>query len=228
MPIFLIPDKSKRNPDIPEGTPENPNYKVFTIANVITFLRLILTIVFFYLFVTDANRYIALIIYAVAASTDWLDGKIARATQTVSWYGKILDPICDRFLIFTGVVALAYKGELPLWIPILLIGRDVYLAAGSKYLQKFRERPVDVVFIGKVTTALLLVGFTWMLLGFPVLNGFDLTQISWLPLLNNESACMGILIVYLGCICSVITALVYTFEGLSIIHESRKNSSKWR
>ncbi len=221
MSVFLIPDKSESNPDIPLGTPENPNYKVFTLANVITFIRLILTVVFLYLFITNANRYIALVIYAVAASTDWLDGKVARATQTVSWYGKLLDPICDRFLLFTGVIGLAYRGELPLWIPILLIGRDVYLAAGSKVLQKYRKRPLDVVYIGKVATALLLIGFTWMLLGFPVLEGFNITTASWLPLLNNKPACLGILFVYIGCICSIITACVYTFEGLAIKHESK-------
>ncbi len=222
MSVFLIPDKSEIKPDVPLGTPDNPNYKVFTIANVITFIRLILTLVFLYLFITDANRYIALIIYAVAASTDWLDGKIARATQTVSWYGKLLDPICDRFLLFTGVIGLAYRGELPLWVPILLIGRDVYLAAGSKVLQKYRKRPLDVVYIGKVATALLLVGFTWLLLGVPVIDGFNITKASWLPLLNNQPACIGILFVYIGCICSVITAIVYTVEGLSIKHDANK------
>ncbi len=221
MSVFLIPDKSEIKPDIPLGTPDNPNYKVFTIANVITFIRLILTLVFLYLFIHDSNRFVALVIYAIAASTDWLDGKIARATQTVSWYGKLLDPICDRFLLFTGVIGLAYRGELPLWIPILLIGRDVYLAAGSKFLQRYRRRPLDVVYIGKVATALLLAGFTWMLLGVPMVDGFSLINASWLPLLNSTPACFGILFVYVGCICSIITAVVYSIEGLDIIKQSK-------
>ncbi len=220
MSVFLIPDKSEIDPNIPLGTPENPNYQVFTLANVITFMRLVLTLVFLYLFVTNSNRFVALVIYAVAASTDWLDGQIARATQTVSWYGKILDPLCDRFLLFTGVIGLAYRAELPLWIPILLIGRDVYLAIGSKMLQRYRKRPVDVVYIGKVATALLLFGFTWMLLGVPTVGGFNITSATWLPLLNGNPACIGLLFVYLGCICSVITAVVYTHEGLVIKRES--------
>ncbi len=222
MSVFLIPDKSEIKPDIPLGTPDNPNYQVFTIANVITFMRLILTVVFLYLFVTDSNRYIALAIYATAASTDWLDGQIARATQTVSWYGKLLDPLCDRFLLFTGVVGLAYRGELPLWIPILLIGRDMYLAAGSKVLQKYRRRPLDVVYIGKVATAFLLFGFTWMLLGVPAFSGFGWVNASWLPLLNAQAGCVGILFVYVGCICSVATACVYTYQGLGVMKENPK------
>ncbi len=98
------------------GTSDYPSNKIFTISNFITFLRLILTGVFLYFFVTDANRYVALAIYFVAASTDWLDGQIARMTKTVSWLGKMLDPVVDRALLFTGVVGLVARGELPLWI----------------------------------------------------------------------------------------------------------------
>ena len=71
------------------GTSDYPSNKIFTISNFITFTRLILTLVFLYLFVTDNNRVIAIVIYAVAASTDWMDGQIARMTKTVSWLGKI-------------------------------------------------------------------------------------------------------------------------------------------
>ena len=88
------------------GTSDYPSNKIFTISNFITFTRLILTLVFLYLFVTDNNRVIAIVIYAVAASTDWMDGQIARMTKTVSWLGKVMDPICDRALLFTGKVVM--------------------------------------------------------------------------------------------------------------------------
>ncbi len=93
------------------GTSDYPSNKIFTISNFITFTRLILTLVFLYLFVTDNNRVIAIVIYAVAASTDWMDGQIARMTKTVSWLGKVMDPICDRALLFTGVLGLVVRGE---------------------------------------------------------------------------------------------------------------------
>ena len=95
------------------GTSDYPSNKIFTISNIITFTRLVLTLVFLYLFVTDNNRVIAIVIYAVAASTDWMDGQIARMTKTVSWLGKVMDPICDRALLFTGVLGLVVRGELP-------------------------------------------------------------------------------------------------------------------
>ena len=78
---------------------------------------------------TDNNRVVAIVIYAIAASTDWMDGQIARMTKTVSWLGKVMDPICDRALLFTGVLGLVVRGELPIWVCVLIIGRDIYLAS---------------------------------------------------------------------------------------------------
>lgn len=203
----------------PVGTPNNPSNQIFTVANVITVARLVLTIVFLVLFVTGANRYVALVIYGVAASTDWMDGQIARHTQTVSWFGKILDPIVDRALLFTGVIGLVARGELPLWIAVFVVGRDIYLAIGAQIVRKrYRRRPIDVVYVGKATTALLMIGFTDLLLGLPVLRGFGLVDVSWLPLLNSEAAPLGMLFIYPGIICSFITACIYTQRGIEAKH----------
>lgn len=212
-----------RNPSSelsPEGTPDNPSHKILTVANVITVSRGILTIVFLVLFVTGVNRYEALAVYAVAACTDWLDGLIARSTRTVSWFGKILDPIVDRALLFTGVLGLVLRGELPVWVAVLVIGRDVYLAIGAMIVRKYRKRPIDVVFIGKVTTACLMFGFCDLLLGLPVLKGFGVVSVSWLPLLNGTPAALGMLFVYVGCICSIITACIYTVKGFQAKSDS--------
>lgn len=199
----------------PEGTPDNPSHKVLTVANVITVCRLLLTIVFLVLFVEEKNRYLALLVYAIAALTDFLDGQIARRTQTVSWFGKILDPIVDRALLFTGVLGLMLRGELPAWVAIWVIGRDAYLAAGARVVRRYRERPIDVVYVGKAATALLMAGFCDLLLGLPVLDGLGLVATPWLPVLNSAAAPAGILLVYAGCACSLVAACAYTKRGLS-------------
>ena len=152
----------------------------------------------------------------MAAVTDFLDGQIARRTQTVSWLGKIMDPVMDRILLFTGVLGLLFNDELPLWVPVFVIGRDVYLAIGGAVLQRYRKRPVDVVYIGKIATALLMFGFCDLLLGAPVVSGLGLVGASWLPGLNAESAAVGIFFVYAGCACSFATACVYTKKGLEV------------
>ena len=210
----------------PVGTPNNPSTQILTVANGITVCRLILTFIFLYLFITGSNRTLALILYAVAASTDFLDGQIARRTQTVSWVGKIMDPIMDRVLLFTGVLGLVATGELPLWMAIFVIGRDVYLAIGAEILQHYRRRPIDVVFVGKLTTTLLMVGFCDLLLGAPMLAGIDIVDVSWLPLFNGESAPLGMALVYLGLVCSAITAVVYTIEGVKVIQQAHAQNEK--
>ena len=205
------------------GTSDYPSNKIFTISNFITAIRLVLTLVFLYLFTTNDNRYIALVIYAIAASTDWLDGQIARMTRTVSWLGKMMDPIVDRALLFTGVLGLVARGELPTWVCVVIIGRDVYLACGNAIVRRYHKRPIDVVYTGKIATALLMSGFTLMLLGLPVLDG-----LGWLPNscaafpgLNAHEAPMGIFFVYAGVAFSLLTALIYTAKGAIAVRRAQ-------
>ena len=217
MKIKYLEDKiNAADPSAPLGTSNNPSRKILTVANAITVCRIALTLVFLGLFISRANRILCLVIYAVAALTDFVDGQVARRTQTVTWFGKLLDPAVDRFLLFTGVLGLCIVGDLPVWIPVVLIGRDVVLAVGMGLLQRYRRRPVDVLYIGKVATALLLAGFSWLLLDLPVIAGFGLVDVPWLPLLNSQGACPGILVVYAGTVCSVVTGVLYIAEGLQI------------
>lgn len=197
------------------GTSDYPSNKIFTISNFITFTRLILTLVFLYLFVTDNNRVVAIVIYAIAASTDWMDGQIARMTKTVSWLGKVMDPICDRALLFTGVLGLVVRGELPIWVCVLIIGRDIYLGIGTLIVRHYHRRPIDVVFPGKIATALLMTGFSLMLLGFPVVEGWNLLPATFtaFPGLNGSSVPLGIFFVYGGVIFSMLTAVIYSVKG---------------
>lgn len=209
----------------PIGTSENPSSQVFTLANLITFCRLGLTVAFLVLFAGGHHRTSALVCYVVAASTDFLDGQIARRTQTVSWLGKIMDPVMDRVLLFTGVLGLLIVGDLPVWVPAFVIGRDLYLGVGGLILQHFRRRPIDVVYVGKAATALLMVGFCDLLLGLPVVDGLGLVNVPWLPGLNSQPAALGIFFVYAGVICSLVTAVVYTGKGIQVIRESRRSGA---
>ncbi|MGI6229548.1 MAG: CDP-alcohol phosphatidyltransferase family protein [Tractidigestivibacter sp.] len=212
----------------PVGTPNNPSHQILTVSNVITACRFVLTIVFLVLFVQGGHRYLALTLYAIAAITDFLDGQIARRTQTVSWLGKVMDPIMDRVLLFTGVLAIVLTGELPVWVAVFVIGRDVYLAIGALILQRYRRRPVDVIYIGKIATALLMFGFCDLLLGLPVVQGLGIVNVSWLPGLNSQAAALGIFFVYVGVCFSFATAVVYTREGLSIRRKAKEESADTR
>ena len=77
-----------------------------------------------------------------------------------------------------------------------------------------------MVYIGKVTTALLMFGFCDLLLGAPVVPGLGLFDVSWLPGLNAQAATLGIFFVYAGLVCSITTAVIYTREGIQIRREA--------
>ena len=209
--------------EAPVGSADNPSDAIFTVANFITLCRFVLTFFFLLLFPRPHARGVALTCYIIAAITDFLDGQVARRTQTVSWVGKIMDPVMDRFLLFTGVIGLVAADELPFWIALVVITRDVVLAGGAVYLQQYERRPVDVIFIGKLATACLMFGFCDMLLGHPQVQGLGLVSKWWLPGFNSDPVAIGIFFIYIGMVLSIITAVIYFIKGLRIIREKSGN-----
>ena len=202
----------------PLGTSENPSHEIWTLANFVTFCRLVFTVAFLVLFVQNdpQTRSLALWLYAIAACTDFLDGQIARRTQTVSWAGKVMDPVMDRVLLFTGVLGLMITGELPVWVAVFVVGRDAILAAGSMWLRMYQTRPLDVTYVGKAATALLMTGFVDLLFNVPVVPGLGIVGVAWLPGLNAQSCALGMFCVYVGVVCSAIAAVLYYYRGLRI------------
>jgi cardiolipin synthase len=93
-------------------------------------LRLILAPVFAWLYATGDVRH-ALPVFAVAAGSDLIDGLAARLLRQHSRLGEILDPIADKLLAFCALVALAWAGRIPTWLPALVVGRDVVIVSGA-------------------------------------------------------------------------------------------------
>lgn len=203
-----MPDRTAVEPK-KETAPQVPLTEVYTLANFITVGRLLLVPIFFVLLISGGNRILSTALYALAASTDWLDGQIARRTKTVSELGKLLDPFVDRLLLAAGVIGLWIIGSLPLWIVIVLVIRDSILLGGSFRLAR-KGGGIDVIFLGKLTTALLLTGFTLMLLDWPQIPGLGLFDLVWLPGFSAEPVGAGIWLVYAGVLLSVSTAFMYT------------------
>jgi CDP-diacylglycerol--glycerol-3-phosphate 3-phosphatidyltransferase len=105
-----------------------------TIPNLLTLLRLALIIPFCY-FVTAGIQWdsLALVIFVVAACTDWFDGYYARRFKQISDAGKLLDPLADKLLVATALVAFAADGviRLPVWTVVVVIGRE-FLITGLR------------------------------------------------------------------------------------------------
>jgi cardiolipin synthase len=208
--------EGRRQHDVYEGEVLDT---VYSVANLVTLLRLLLVPFFFAVLVAgqgDRARLAAFAIYAIAGSTDWVDGQIARRTHTVTRIGQIIDPLVDRLLLASGVVGLYVVGDLPLWIPLLLVGRDVYLLYGSWRLERHRII-LPISFIGKTTTATLLLGFSSLIAAWPQVPGLGVAESTWLRGLGSEPAALGIWFVYLGILLSLVTAVRYTVDASNAV-----------
>ena len=190
--------------------------------NIITLVRLMLIPFAFSLLVQGSNDILAFIVFALAAGSDFVDGQIARRTNQVSALGKALDPLVDRLLIAAGLTGLYVIGRIPLWILCVLIARDVYLFLGLTRIKAHNASGVQVVFLGKLTTATLLVGFSGLIVNFPLLRGLSLTDVSWLPGFNGEIVSVWIYFVYVGMVFSLATAVIYTKMGRTVITQSKQ------
>jgi len=183
--------------------------EVLTVPNVITIVRLLLVPVAFTVLVAGNNDVLASILFAVAAISDFLDGYIARITDTESELGAILDPLVDRLLLFAGVLGLYIVGRLPLWIVITLIARDVYMLYGSARLRAWGIERVRILRVGKIATGLLFMGFAGLILNLPQVQGLGWTSASWLPGFNSDPYSIWIWPVYVGFVCSIIAMVWY-------------------
>lgn len=199
--------------------------KVFTIPNAISLIRLCLVPVFF-LLLLEAHDVAATFIFALASGTDWIDGQIARRTNTVSRLGQLLDPAVDRILMIAGVLGLFLVGRLPLWIISLVIIRDLLLLVGGAYLLRRYAIRIDVVYLGKAATTLLFIGFAGLLLNWPRMDGLGVVPFEWLVGFGSHSYSWGIWFVYSGLILALITTVYYVLVALRKLHEAQHARSQ--
>jgi CDP-diacylglycerol--glycerol-3-phosphate 3-phosphatidyltransferase len=121
-------------PGQPHTDPVVPRARVANIANVLTGLRLVLVPVFLVvLFVGDGHETIwrtaAFIVFAVAVITDRFDGALARSYGMVTEFGTLADPIADKALIGAALIGLSMLGDLPWWVTLVIMAREIAVTA---------------------------------------------------------------------------------------------------
>lgn len=102
-----------------------------TLPNTLTFIRLVLSPVFFFMIIAESavTRQLSLAVFFIAAITDWYDGEIARRSGTESNLGKFLDPLADKFLTSAAFLAFAVLRMVPWWMVIVIVLRDMLVTA---------------------------------------------------------------------------------------------------
>jgi cardiolipin synthase len=134
-----------------------------SVPNMLSILRLILVPVFLWLLLND-HMFWALAVLAFAGASDWLDGQIARRFNQVTELGRVLDPAADRLYIFASLIGLVINGNIPAWLAVAVIARDVMLLIVYPVLATHGYGPLPVHFLGKAGTFALLYALPLMLL----------------------------------------------------------------
>ena len=181
-----------------------------TTANKITILRILLIpffvieLIYYIRTGNEIHRLLAILSFAITAILDGVDGYIARRYHQISELGKILDPLADKLLLVSGIVALSFNhgnflGQIPLWLTGTIIGRDLLILVGVAVIRftvgKIVVRPH---FTGKIATVLQMSVVIWILLKWDFGRGA-----LWLKYLTLGAA-----------ITTGVSGLLYVFDGI--------------
>jgi cardiolipin synthase len=135
-----------------------------TIPNALTALRGLGVPLFIWLALDLEADGWAIFVLAIGGATDYLDGKLARAWNQTSRFGELADPAIDRIYILATLIVLYLREALPLWVIVLLLGRDLLLGLITIALTRKGLPPLQVTYIGKAATFNLLYAFPLLLL----------------------------------------------------------------
>ncbi len=127
--------------------------------NLLSLSRIPLAPLMGYFLWRDDNQstIICIALLMVAAITDLLDGYLARRMNQVSRLGIILDPLTDKILVAALVIMLIFFRDLPLWLAIVIVGRDLLISAGAMALFKRNSVVIPAKITGKYTLAAIVL-----------------------------------------------------------------------
>ena len=138
--------------------------RVWTLPNALSVLRLLGVPLFLWLLLGPQADGWAVAVLAFAGFSDWADGKLARVLGQASRLGALLDPAADRLYIVATLIAFVLREVVPLWLVAVLVAREVVLAALLLVLRRHGYPPLQVHYLGKAATFILLYAFPLLLL----------------------------------------------------------------
>jgi CDP-diacylglycerol--glycerol-3-phosphate 3-phosphatidyltransferase len=129
---------------------------IYTLSNGLSFLRLLMTIPFWFLldfFHEDWGRLSLIFLALIGALTDWLDGYFARKLNQVTEFGKIIDPIADKICIGGMIIKMYLIGVIDPLLFYLIIGRDVLIFVAGVFLSYYLNKVLPSNILGKITVS---------------------------------------------------------------------------
>lgn len=184
--------------------------KILTIPNLITGGRFLLTAVLMFLLMrpqTTGTALLALLVFILAACSDWVDGYLARRWESVTILGKLMDPLADKVLVATAMLMLIPLGRIPAWLVLVIVVRE-FVITGLRGVAASTGTVVAASFLGKLKSTSQYIG-----LGFLI---FPAHLLSFLPIYS-----IGRCIMYVALVLTVWSGLDYFYKLRSIFVEER-------
>lgn len=155
-----------------------------TLANRITFARIIFIPIFVVLLLGELpyKEWLAAATFALIAISDGLDGYFARSLNQVSDFGKILDPLADKLVIIAALVALVQVANLPVWIVVVIVGREL-IVSWFRWLAARKRVVISASSLGKAKTFFQITAvFFWIFNSSDaaIINPDLINTLSWL------------------------------------------------
>ncbi len=140
------------------------------LANKITLLRVLMVPIFIVIllssiFPTPLNRYISLVIFVIASLSDALDGYIARSRNMVTNLGKFMDPLADKLLVVSAMIALVELGNIPSWVVIIIVARE-FIITGFRLIAVSNKVVISASWWGKLKTISQMLMVIFLLADF--------------------------------------------------------------
>ncbi len=185
------------------------------LPNQLTILRIILTPVFLFFFLSEEPLYkqISLGIYIVAALTDWYDGWLARKFNYITSWGKFWDPLADKILTSAAFIGFAILEVVPLWMVIIIILRD-FIVTGLRAYADYKNISFPTSYYAKWKTFIQMAFLYYLLL---VYTGMHTKQIYT----GNEELFSILMNEYFIYITMLIITIITFHSGVLYIFKNR-------
>ncbi len=188
--------------------------------NQLTVLRIILTPVFVFLFLSNnpTMQQISLVVYIIAAITDWYDGWLARKFNYITEWGKFLDPLADKVLTSGAFIVFVVVGVLDLWMVLVIIFRD-FLITGLRIYADYKKRSFSTSVLAQWKTFIQMVFIYYLLLFYILKTVEPLNQkyeAFFIAVLDRQLVYWSMLFVTLF---TFITGVMYLFTNRKLIRQ---------
>jgi CDP-diacylglycerol--glycerol-3-phosphate 3-phosphatidyltransferase len=170
------------------------------LPNLITGGRLFLTVLLAVLLMFEQKTSTALLccfLFALAASTDWVDGYLARRFGAVTTLGKLMDPLADKLLVATALIMLIPLGRIPAWVSLVILSREM-MVTGLRGAASSSGIVVSASGLGKIKSIVQYIGL-----------GFLIFPVGLLPIPYLHQIGLGIL--YIALVLTVWSGLDYFY-----------------